>query len=128
MNKQKIFIIVIAVVVIGLGVYLYATGQIGVGSRTSSSTLASTTTGQNPVAINNNSTISEQQGVEIANLLNNISRIQLNNTLFSDPAFLSLTDSSIILPFVDVSGRVNPFARNGAVTTTTSATNTTTRN
>jgi hypothetical protein len=109
MNKQKIFLIALVVTIVGVGGYLFATNKIGVDSRENTSPLVSAASGQNPVAMNGSGT--GTQGVEIANLLNGISKIQLNDAILNDPAFLSLTDSSIILPVVQTSGRVNPFSR-----------------
>lgn len=127
MNKQKLLIVVIAIVVVGLGIYLYLSGNIGVSSdrSTSSATLSSTNTGQNPVSLAGSAPgIDAASGAEIASLLSNISRIELKDTIFSDPAFLSLTDSSITLPPVETPERANPFLRTGAgvTTVTTSAT------
>ncbi len=109
MNGQKIFFIALAIVIIGIGGYLFATGEIG-GRDTSTgiSALTSSTTGINPA---NSSPIDEQSGAEIANLLSSVSRIDLNGSIFSDPVFLSLIDSSVILPPVVTDGRINPFVR-----------------
>lgn len=115
MNGQKIFLIVLVVVVLGVGGYLYATGAIGGGGSKSSgvSALTSSNTGTNPA---NTSSANAKSGAEIATLLNSVSRIDLNGAIFNDPSFLSLTDSSIILPPVSTDGRINPFVRTGAVT------------
>lgn len=124
MNNQKIFLIGLLVVVVGVGIYLFATGKIGVDSRGNTSPLASSVTGQNPVGVGSSSA---NQGAEIANLLNGISRIQLNDAILDDPMFLSLTDSSIILPQVQTSGRENPFTRGTGATQGTAATSGTIR-
>lgn len=57
-------------------------------------------------------------------LLLGVKTIQLNTDIFSDPAFLSLHDSSIVLVPDTAIGRANPFAQFGAenVATTPSTT------
>lgn len=46
-------------------------------------------------------------------LLLSVSNIKLNDSIFSEPAFNSLHDSSIILVPDDTQGRPNPFAQFG---------------
>ncbi len=62
----------------------------------------SSTGGQNPIAEN------------FLSLLLNIKNIQLDDSIFSDPAFLSLRDSSIELIPDANAGRPNPFAQIGS--------------
>lgn len=119
MKNQKLLIIVIAVVVLGLGGYLYFSGK-STSSDTPSPTrtLSSDTTGANPVALTNDSSTASvsnsAQASEIITLLKNISSIRLETRILQSPSFLALVDSSIILPPIAVSGRVNPFSSTGA--------------
>lgn len=46
--------------------------------------------------------------------LSNLQTIELDNSIFNDPVFLSLTDFGVIIPPQDV-GRRNPFAPIGSV-------------
>jgi hypothetical protein len=50
---------------------------------------------------------------DFLNLLLNIKNIKLNDAIFSDNAFVSLHDSSIVLTPDGNEGRVNPFAALG---------------
>jgi len=50
-------------------------------------------------------------------LLLNVKNIRLDDGIFSDPAFMSLTDSSIILTPEGNEGRPNPFAPLGSENT-----------
>lgn len=47
-------------------------------------------------------------------LLFNVKNIKLDDAIFSDPAFMTLTDSSIILIPEENEGRLNPFAPLGS--------------
>ena len=51
---------------------------------------------------------------DFLSLLLNVKSIKLDSTIFDDPAFLSLYDSSITLTPDGTEGRVNPFAPLGA--------------
>lgn len=143
-NHKLIIIIVVAVVVIAIGGYLYFSGSMkNAPSKQSTGTLASTSTGQNPVALGTTAgaPIAPIAGTEIAGLLKNISAIRLDDRILSNPSFLALVDSSITLPQTQVSGRINPFGRsatldnstpsqtviNTAATSNTSISNTSTR-
>ena len=55
-------------------------------------------------------------GQDFISLLLSVKSIKLNDSIFSDPAFLSLKDSSILLMLVDDGslGRPNPFAPIGS--------------
>jgi hypothetical protein len=48
-------------------------------------------------------------GVQVLNLLNQIQSLNIDTSLFSDPAFRTLVDYSVTIPPVNV-GRPNPFA------------------
>jgi hypothetical protein len=58
-----------------------------------------------PVAANTG-----QVGGEFLKLLLSVKSIKLNDSIFSNPAFLSLSDSSILLVQDGSEGRANPFA------------------
>jgi hypothetical protein len=51
---------------------------------------------------------------EFLALLLSVKNIKLNDTIFSDPAFATLRDSSIILTPDGTEGRINPFAPIGS--------------
>ena len=122
MKNLKLIIIVIAIVVVAIGGYLYFSGSMkNAPSKQPTGTLASTTTGQNPVALGTTTTGSTTPiaGTEIAGLLKNISAIRLDDRILSNPSFLALVDSSITLPQTQVSGRVNPFGRSAALDNST---------
>ena len=53
-------------------------------------------------------------GQEFLTLLLNVKNINLNDAIFTDPAFISLRDSSITLVQDGTEGRPNPFAPIGA--------------
>src|SRR3989339_183611 len=64
------------------------------------------------VASNTETTVEDNQLVakDFLTLLLSVKSIKLNDTIFSDPAFGSLHDSSITLTPDGTEGRVNPFA------------------
>lgn len=66
------------------------------------------------LATENNPSITK----DFLNLLLNVTKIKLNETIFSDPAFISLHDSSIVLIPDGNEGRINPFAPLGNDATT----------
>jgi hypothetical protein len=57
-----------------------------------------------------NSDTASLVGHDFLNLLLNVKTIHLDTTIFSDPAFTSLNDSSITLVPDGTEGRPNPFA------------------
>lgn len=78
-------------------------------------------TGTSAVATNTNTnagnvatTIDPNITQEFLNLLLNVRSIKLNDSIFADPAFDSLVDSSIVLVPDGNEGRVNPFAQFGS--------------
>jgi hypothetical protein len=87
-NKMYILLIVLALA----GVWIYLTYFSG-GS--SSATLSS----------DNSSPLSQ----DVLVTLNNLHTIKLDNTLFSDPLFTSLSDYGVAIP-PQTAGRHNPFA------------------
>ncbi|MBU1727768.1 hypothetical protein KKA39_00405 [Patescibacteria group bacterium] len=66
-------------------------------------------------AIDQNSEI----GKDFLSILLNVKNIKLDDSIFSDPAFVSLRDSSIILISDGNEGRPNPFAPIGSDITAT---------
>ncbi|OGI75621.1 hypothetical protein A3C67_00855 [Candidatus Nomurabacteria bacterium RIFCSPHIGHO2_02_FULL_42_19] len=60
-------------------------------------------------------------GRDFISLLLNIKSITLNDSIFTDPAFITLRDSSIILIQDGTEGRPNPFAPIGSEVTAPSA-------
>ncbi len=118
MNKQKIIIGIIVIILIGLGGYMYLSGGMRETEK-STSTLVSSNTGDNPVAlgdskVNSIATTTAAQG-EIAQLLKSVNQIKLDTRILQDPAFLALVDTTLSLPDTVVSGRINPFARSGTL-------------
>lgn len=61
---------------------------------------------------------------EFLSILLNIKSIKLDDSIFNDPAFLSLTDSSIVLVQDSTEGRPNPFAPIGSDSSSSSQTGT----
>lgn len=116
MKNHKLLIGIVAVLVIVLGAYLYFSGN-SQSKKPVTSTLASSNTGTNPVALGNDAvaTASSFAGSDIASMLKNISQIRLNTGVLQNPAFLTLIDTTLALPQTTVSGRVNPFGRSGAL-------------
>lgn len=117
MKHQKLFIGAVAILVLALGAYLYFSGNSSKTSAPTTNTLVSNNTGSNPVPIGDNAQTqaSNFAGSDIAALLKNISQIKLNTTILQNPSFLALSDTSLTLPAPTVTGRVNPFARSGAL-------------
>lgn len=117
MNKQKIIIGIIVIILIGLGGYMYLSGGIRKTEK-STSTLVSSNTGDNPVALGDskvNSIATTAAQGEIAQLLKSVNQIKLDTRILQDPAFLALVDTTLSLPDTVVSGRINPFARSGTL-------------
>lgn len=75
----------------------------------------------NPVAQNTLAPANDSSSVtqDFLSLLSNIKSIKLDDTIFSDDAFISLHDSSIILIQDGKEGRINPFASLGNEVTAT---------
>ena len=125
MKNQKLFIMIVALIVIAVGAYVYFSKGTTTGTPTTTATtntLVSTNTGDSPVALGNTNA-SSFAGSDIAALLKNIDQIKLNTSILSNPAFLSLVDTTLTLPVTDVSGRINPFGKSGALDSAISTTN-----
>lgn len=133
MPKIKNIIIFVAIVAILILIYIFfvqpaLSNQASLVSSTSSAALPSTdnTNGSSAgVATSGTSPV----GQDFLSLLLNVKNIKLDNSIFSDPAFINLHDSSITLTPDAVIGRPNPFAQLGSdpvpVSPTTPTTSTT---
>jgi hypothetical protein len=75
----------------------------------STSTLPNTNTGTG--AVSNETSLATE---DFLTLLLNTQSIKLNDSIFSDPAFSSLHDSTIVLVPDATTGRPNPFAQFGS--------------
>ena len=117
MPKIKNILIFVAIAIVFVLIYVYFIKPDPVGNATlvSSSTpagIATSATGATPLTeteINNS-----QVAKEFLSLLLSVKNIKLNIDIFSDIAFTSLHDSSIILVPDGNEGRPNPFAPIGA--------------
>ena len=122
MPKIKNIIIFIAIAAVLILVYIFflepaPTQQNLISSGTTNA--VSTNTGSTP---DQNSAISQ----DFLSTLLNINSLKLDGTIFSDPAFTNLHDSSILLTIPTDEGRANPFAPIGVdATPSTPATMTT---
>jgi hypothetical protein len=120
MKNHKLIIIIVALAVVAVGAYLYFSGSMkNAPSKQPTGTLTSTTTGESPTTIGDTAPAAPIAGSEIASLLKNISSIRLDDRILTNPSFLALVDSSIALPQIEVSGRVNPFGRTSALDNST---------
>lgn len=125
MKNQKLFIMIVALIVVAVGAYLYFSKSTTTDKPTTATTntLVSTTTGDSPVALGDTNSASSFAGSDIAVLLKNIDQIKLNTSILNNPAFLSLVDTTLTLPITEVSGRVNPFGKSGALDSATPVVN-----
>ncbi len=121
MKNHKLFIGIVALLVVALGAYIYFSGNSSSDKQPVTNTIASSNTGNNPVALGNNTTAAASTfaGSDIASMLKNISQIRLNTAILQNPSFLALLDTTLTLPPTTIAGRVNPFGRTGALETTT---------
>jgi len=94
-NKTTLIIGIIIVVVLGGGWYFYSKGS----SSSSTSQLISSTPSGTEAGV----------GADVLSILNSVSSIRIDTSLFSSPAYQSLVDYSITVPSQAV-GRPNPFA------------------
>lgn len=131
-NTKNIIIVAVVAIALGLAYFFF------IKPAPEQASLVSTTD-TTPAGVTGNtgtgSTVPESQFLSV---LLNVTNIQLNDSVFSDPAFTSLHDSSIELISNVPEGRPNPFAPIGSdvvatppttvapTTTTTTTTSTTT--
>ena len=106
-----IFVIIAAILVFVYIFFIKSPGeQANLVSSPSGTTLPNINGGvAGPNAQNGNSTATG----DFLTLLLNVKNIKLNDSVFSDPAFNSLHDSSIVLIPDGTEGRPNPFAQFG---------------
>ncbi len=114
MPKLKNIIIFGVIAVLVIGGYLYF-------KPAAESPNLLTNTGPGGLVTDSNSGTatmsSDAIGQDFLNLLLNVQNIKLDDSIFSDPAFLSLHDSSIVLVQDLKAGRPNPFAPLGTENT-----------
>jgi hypothetical protein len=91
-SKKNMFIIIGMLAVAGIAYFYYS----GSNSQTASSFNQTTDEGQ-------------QAGAMVLNLLNQIQSLKIDNSLFKDPAYLTLQDYTVQIPEIPI-GRTNPFA------------------
>jgi hypothetical protein len=112
---RNIIIFVVIAAVIGLGYMFFfrsaPESPTNLVSNTPSATTITTTSASG--AITTNSISSSLAANDFLSLLLNINNIKLNDAIFSDPAFVTLRDSSISLVPDGTEGRHNPFAQFG---------------
>ena len=128
MPKIRNIIIFAAIAVVFILLYVFFIKPAPQQADLVSSTLPSvgTTSASVPAPSSGNSLNTQ----DFLTLLLNVNNIKLDDTIFSDPAFAGLHDSSIVLTPDGTQGRPNPFAQFGSDTppaTTTTTTTTTTQ-
>lgn len=92
---KKTTAIFILILVVGAFIYFYMSG----GSVNNNSALLQ---GSSP-------DVSDNVGVEVLTLLNQIQSLKIDSTLFSEPVYKTLVDYSVPIPAQPI-GRTNPFA------------------
>lgn len=111
-KKVILFIIIAAVLIVVYSMFFKKTpesGNLVTTTSTTNPTTGATTTSKTQSDMN-----SKEFGQEFLNLLFSIKSINLDNSIFDNAAFGSLSDSSIILIPDGSQGRPNPFAPIGA--------------
>jgi hypothetical protein len=96
-----IFLVIIVVLILGY-IYLFRGEE--------DPNLIVTSTAEGTVTTLPDGTIVPLPGADFLTLLLSLKTIRLENSIFSDPAFISLQDSSIVLVQDVTEGRPNPFA------------------
>jgi hypothetical protein len=99
-NKKTIIIGIVLIVLLAGGWYFYKSGS----SPASTSSLISSSDGSGSV------------GTDVLSVLNSVSSIRIDTSLFTSPAYQSLVDYSIQVPPQAI-GRPNPFAPTGGGST-----------
>ena len=109
--KNIIILIVVAVALVLVYIFFIKKAPTQDATLTSSTTGAAVTPGAGTTSgATDTAAISE----DFITLLLNVKSIKLDDTIFSDQAFISLRDSSIILTQTGDEGRPNPFAPIGS--------------
>jgi hypothetical protein len=120
---RNILIFVAIVVVLILGYFLFIkSSSSNQASLVSSSANTGSTSSSSPASTNGSGTAGVTE--DFLSTLLSINTIKLDTSIFSNPAFSSLRDSSITLVPDSTQGRPNPFAQfgNDGVSTSTSST------
>jgi hypothetical protein len=119
--KIKNIIIFVAILLVLILAYVFFINK----SPTDQSALVSSTSTPG-VATTGNTTIDQNSAIaqNFLSVLLNVKNINLDDSIFSNPAFMSLTDSSIVLIPDGTQGRPNPFAPIGSDIVPTPATTT----
>lgn len=108
MPKIKNILIFLGIAAVFVGIYIYfIKPKAPVANLVSSTPLS---TAGNEAAVEDNPQIAQ----DFLNLLLSVKSIKLNDAIFSDEAFISLHDSSIVLIPDGNEGRINPFAPIGS--------------
>jgi hypothetical protein len=98
-SSKKVLIIIIAIVVVAIGYYLYSSGDSEVAvDQDSSLVTQSADFGETQIV-----------GARVLSLLNQISSLNIDDSIFQSAAYKSLVDYTISIPEQNV-GRQNPFA------------------
>ncbi len=103
-SKIKNIIILVVVAIVLILIYIFFIKKGPVAASLTSSTGASLT----PDATSGNGTPNTND--EFVSILLSVKNLKLDDSIFKDPAFLSLQDSSITLIQDGTEGRPNPFA------------------
>lgn len=124
MPKIKNILIFVAIAIIFVLIYVYFIK--GSSDSNTPSLVSTSTSGSATSASTTTSTTEDNSAVanDFLTLLSSVQTIQLDDAIFSDDAFNSLHDSSIILTPDGTEGRVNPFAPIGTDAVTVPATTT----
>jgi len=110
--KNILIFAAIAIVLILIAVFIMNSSSSNQASLVTSNTSLPST---NASTTTDNSISGASASTQIfLNTLLNVKNIKLNVDIFSDPAFTSLHDSSILLVPDATTGRINPFAQFGA--------------
>jgi hypothetical protein len=112
--KNSIIFVGLAVVIILGYIFFFKKDSAPVPNLTTSGAIDTTGAAQTAA--------SGAAGSEFLTLLLNVKNIKLNDSIFADPAFNSLVDSSITLNPDGTEGRPNPFAPIGSDTAVSSST------
>jgi hypothetical protein len=115
-KKFIIFIIIAGVLVFG---FLFFTKK-----KTNDTNLVSSTVPSSPIAgvgSNNSNSQNSLDTQDFLNILLDVKNIKLDDSIFSEPAFATLQDSTIVLVPDGTEGRSNPFAPIGFEKITTPA-------
>ena len=104
-SKLKTILIIVGVIVlIGAVIYFVSSKSSPTESR------GLVTNGTAATAVTPSATPGSTIGREFVSMLLNLREITLDNSLFNDPAFISLNDYTITLVQPGGEGRANPFA------------------